>query len=261
MEQKIKIKPCSENWETMSSNEQGRHCQKCDKVVHEVHQLDDQAIKEKWEQNGHNLCIRIEENRIQKILPWYTNWKYALVATIAALHSNAKESIAQVQDSIIPKKNQSKNKIVDSCTVTGSIIDSLSANQPIPFAFIQLELPDSTTFRTYSDVAGNFKFKIDKPLSTADSIRLKCSMMGFETTDTLIKIKENIEADIILGENHFCLKEAVIAVDRKTILQGNMVMGIWINDGERRIYKNEEWDQYDTKTFHHDQIERMNLGR
>ena len=261
MDQKIKIKPCTENWENMSPTEQGKHCQKCDKVVHEVQHLDNRTIQKKWKDNGGNLCIRIQEQRTQKILPWYSNWKYAAMASVIAALTNIKESLAQVQDSIQPAKDQTVARTIDQCTVSGTVIDSLSANGPIPFAFLQLELPDSTTYRAYTDLEGKFQFTLDRPLSTADSLRLKCSMMGYETADTLIAIKEEITTEVVLGEKHFCLQETIIAVDRRSIIQGNMVMGIWINDGERRVYKKEVWDQYDTKTYHHDQIERFNLGR
>lgn len=261
-ENKIRIKPCTENWEAMTPTEQGRHCSSCEKIVHEVQHLSEKELHDKWHQNNGNLCIRIQQDRTEIIAPRHTKWKYAAVALILSFFTSIKSTFAQIQESNPKPKDQSIDKIIDSCKISGSVVDSLESNAPIPFAFIQIRLPDSSLHNTYSDLQGKFSITIKTELNTSDSIQIECTMLGYEKAIATAKIQDTIETNIILGQNHFCLNEAVIAVPRvRGMVKGNMTMGIWIHDGERKVYRKEEWDQYDTKTFHHDEIERYNLGR
>jgi hypothetical protein len=66
--------PCSENWDNMKPNGNGRHCSVCDKTVVDFTKLSDNEIKQYFLQNStkktcghfHKGQLNFEKNKIQK---------------------------------------------------------------------------------------------------------------------------------------------------------------------------------------------------
>ena len=65
---KLKIeKPCNENWDKMSKNNQGRHCQLCDKTVVDFTKMSSEEIKEYLLKRGNErICGRIIKEPIKR---------------------------------------------------------------------------------------------------------------------------------------------------------------------------------------------------
>ena len=65
---KLKIeKPCNENWDKMSKNNQGRHCQLCDKTVVDFTKMSSEEIKEYLVKRGNErICGRIIKEPIKR---------------------------------------------------------------------------------------------------------------------------------------------------------------------------------------------------
>jgi hypothetical protein len=257
----IVLDPCSENWDRMTPNEQGRHCTKCVKTVHEVHHISNEEVMQKVAETGGNFCIRIAKDRVIPLpKPWYTRMKYAISAAILSLLLSAKSTLLKAQTVNSDNQELDKHKIIEQCTLTGTVIDSIENNTPLPFTFVTVTLPDSSMHRTYADALGKFSLQIDKKLSTGDSLTITCTMIGYKETQIVSAIKDTIDMEVFLAQQHICLKTAVIHVE-KQIIQGTTMGGAPIDRSSNpRLYR-KILDDYDTKTYHHDEIERYNLGR
>ena len=268
--EKIAIQSCSENWDKMTSIEQGKHCAKCDKVVHQVAHLSTDQIREEWLKNNGSLCIRIPKKRtIEVPKPFFTRWKYAIIAASIAFWFNVKNSTLLAQVTKSKPIEESHDQKISTIRITGHVIDSLENMEPIPFAYIKIQLPDSSVQGTYSNAEGIFHLSIEKELNTSDSITISCSMLGYETSTQTTQVKDSIDMEVFLAQNHVCMKEQVITVDEIRIIQGIMIndwtQGVPLDRGElihkKILYDYDTKNDYDTKTYHHDEIERYNLGR
>lgn len=265
MSDKIILKPCSENWDAMTPNEQGRHCAKCDMVVHEVSRMSNDEVMNTWHENDGAYCINIPQERV---IPVYTNrylrWKYMAATALLTLWLSAKQLVVKAQNHTKTKTNEAKDSIISSSRISGVVVDSIENNTPMAFAYISVLLPDSSVRGTYTDGEGKFTLLIEQELSTADSMTISCALIGFETASITARIRDTVDAEIFMSQNHICLKEAVILGKKSTMIKGIITTrhfsGIPI-DNRGRIYKKELFDNYDTKTFYSEDIEKMNLGR
>ena len=59
--------PCSENWDKMTSNEKGRHCNKCAKTVMDYTKMTDEQIITHLHYNP-GACGRFTESQMSKDL-------------------------------------------------------------------------------------------------------------------------------------------------------------------------------------------------
>lgn len=59
--------PCSENWQKMTLDEKGRHCQKCDKVVHDFTSYSDTELIDFFK-SGTKVCGRFSSAQIGRSL-------------------------------------------------------------------------------------------------------------------------------------------------------------------------------------------------
>jgi len=260
-EDKIILDPCTENWDQMTPNEQGRHCTKCSKTVHLAHHMTNEEVMDKVAQAGGDYCIRIAKDRVIPLpKPWYTRMKYAISAAILSTLLSAKSTLLKAQNIEIDSREQDKHKTIDHCTITGTVVDSLENNEPLPFSYIIVTLPDSSVHHAYADELGKFNILIEQSLSTGDSLSINCKMVGYKETQISASIKDTIDLEVFLAQQHICLKAAVIQVE-KQIIQGTALGGIPIDRTRNPQIYRKILDDYDTKTLHHDEIERYNLGR
>ena len=56
--------PCSESWEGMTPTACGRFCNRCQKEVIDITQMDDETILQKYVENGGRLCINARADQI-----------------------------------------------------------------------------------------------------------------------------------------------------------------------------------------------------
>ncbi|PCJ65653.1 MAG: hypothetical protein COA58_09615 [Bacteroidetes bacterium] len=260
--------PCQENWDKMTPNEQGRHCQGCVKTVHDVSHLSNDQVWNKYHELEGNMCIRIPAERaFIAPKPWYTRWKYAITASILTFWLSAQQVILQAQTTETDTTNDTIEKTIEQCIVSGKVLDSLNNGNPIPFAFIEITLPDFTKYRSYSNTLGEFSIKVEHKLKTSDTISVTCTMLGYEKIERKSLARDTIEAEFFLEENHVCLNETIIMARRNKVtimggISGQVMMGIPMDDSKYRgVYRHHILDQFDTKTFHSDEIQRSNLGR
>ena len=129
---KIQIpKPCRENWNEMTPQEQGRHCAKCDKVVQDFSQMRDDQIINKV-QSGGSTCGRFYNWQLQKDIqlpllenPW-TSWikKLAVGGFLfgSAVQSKGQDSL-QTDTAIHNALHQPQDSLISDTvrTITGQV--------------------------------------------------------------------------------------------------------------------------------------------
>lgn len=269
--QKITIKePCHQNWDAMTPTEQGRHCQSCVKTVHDVSNLSDEEIFEQYKKLGGSMCIRIPAHRAT-VAPrsWYIRIRYAAVAAGLTLMLSIQQKLLLAQTDSTENKIDSSLKTIEKMKITGIVLDSLSDENRVAFATVMLFKNDKKIGGAFTNAEGHFSLTATEEVNEKDKIHLELSQVGATTFTKKIKtIKDSIDCEIYVKERHVCLKEVVIAMSRKTLLaeepiiMGRMpwgtdsMTGIMISNGSKKIL-----DDYDTRTFHSEEIERYNLGR
>ncbi len=104
---KIQINtPCHENWDGMSPQNQGRHCQKCDKVVVDFTKMDDFGILKHLHQKS-NVCGRFTNAQLSKELqlpnlenPWIQPFrKIAFGSLLLGKFAMVQAATPQIKDS------------------------------------------------------------------------------------------------------------------------------------------------------------------
>jgi len=262
-EDKIRIDPCSENWDAMTPTEQGRHCSKCIKTVHNVSDLSNKEINEKYQELNGNFCIRIPKDRAATTpKPWYTKWKYTAVAFLISLWITVQNHVAKAQAETDSSDNENIKEVhFEKITLRGKIIDSLHNDDPVEFATIYVYKDSLKLGGCFSQGDGKFSLTLDHPLKSTDSLEIVVQHVSYtEIKKQLKDLKEWMDIEVVIGQDHICTSAINITVKRKYYIQGNMRMGIMITQNGREIYKLKK-ETYDTKTFKSDELERYNLGR
>jgi hypothetical protein len=86
--------PCHENWEAMTPQQQGRHCDVCSKTVVDFTAMTDEEVKQYFvNRAGEKLCGRFNNSQLQKVMIEVPNnifelempfWKKFLAACLLA---------------------------------------------------------------------------------------------------------------------------------------------------------------------------------
>ncbi len=195
--------PCHENWETMTPQEKGRHCNVCEKIVYDFTNKTDEQIVKTFEDNG-KLCGRFKTNQLNRelVLARKSKNSYRSIAAsglFAFLALNTFKSKAQ-NETILPKTeitkpiNHVKGKIATSVlkerVISGTILDE--NNLPLPGANIVIK---GTSSGTQTDFDGHFKLKVDE-----DSI-LIISFVGYETKEVIVSKINGINLSLTLDQD------------------------------------------------------------
>lgn len=157
--------PCHENWEAMSPNEKGRHCDKCAKTVVDFTAMSDSTIIQ-YLQNNKNACGRFYNHQLNRDIPVYTHQN----AFVKFLRKGALASV--LLSYFLPKKMMAQD------TVNRMVGDTIIQEQPSTQIFIHqpnivvkgnLYQPDSAIL------------KVVKLKFTVDTFSMEIDM---RTTDT-----------------------------------------------------------------------------
>jgi hypothetical protein len=241
---KLKVaKPCHEDWQNMSPNAKGRHCQSCAKTVVDFSIMTDAEIVSFFKNKPQNVCGRFAEKQLEKqysIVTPSQSMSYARAAALAAglfvaatgcqeLNSpQPKESMEQVDNTKLRLPNNFK-------AIFGTVKNEEEQ------ALIGAEIrSDESKIKGYSDMNGEFVILVDKDTK---SIKLHCLASGFEPKIIDIDMNSyNSEYDfpVILtsnkidmqnsknicnkggGENNFESISVLGDVDYETIVNGKI---------------------------------------
>ncbi len=201
---------CSEDWSEMIDSNEGKHCQKCDKVVTDFTKLSNRKIITLLEKNrNEKICGRFEENQIidlNKFLsqPKQSNQtKYlahilasAVFTTVSC--SSSKELKHQNCDGYKPQIEILKeNTNPDSFSTTkfsGIVVDE--NNQPLINASVLIE---GSVYGAATDSSGQFSFELDSNY-IPDKPHLLSQYLGFLTHKSKVEISKNKKVKIIMKE-------------------------------------------------------------
>lgn len=146
-------KPCHEDWDNMTPNEQGRHCGMCDKTVVDFTLYTDKQLIEFFKNANNNVCGHIPKYQIDRVisvpetrrfsffnkLAWGTaiaSW-FGLAFKVKAQDTTTlRGKVAIVQ----PLNTKDKTQYADNNTknkYTFILLDA-STKQPIPDGYVTL---------------------------------------------------------------------------------------------------------------------------
>ncbi len=204
---KLKIEnPCSEDWGLMAKCDDGKFCSHCSKMVIDFTRLTDDEILKMLSKNSGNVCGRLDESQMNRILvpsqqPSQSRI-YRILAGLLLLASSGKLSAAggRPQTEMVSKVDEADtvSKIVDdnvkksedkSCEkniLHGRVIDAQD-KEPISFANVIIkDTKDAVT----TDVDGKFQLVVPDSL-LSERIILNVSYLGYERAELTIN-KEDL---------------------------------------------------------------------
>lgn len=190
-------KPCHENWEAMTPNEQGRFCMSCQKTVIDFRVLSDKEILDYITNASSNTCGRFNEDQLNRkitvrkergIGSWKYLWNMLVSTFLLAGEVSAQSKPMILGEFVLLKKNPpppAKTKIVlgrmtpikpdDKATISGMVIDM--DQQPVGFASIEVK---GVSGGIAADAEGKFLLK---NISFVDSVVLAVSAVGYAATE------------------------------------------------------------------------------
>ncbi len=259
-------KPCHENWDAMTPNEQGRFCNTCAKTVVDATALTNEEIWIKHQQNDNSLCVHIPTERVT-VLP-KTRFQQLKVASIAALLAfwlSVKQAVLAQTDSTNNTKNKVPNdssQAIQKIVINGIVSDSIERLNGLAFCNITVLQNNKVVGGGISNYEGKFTITLIGQFTLLDKLTLKCATVGYANIETVFTPKDTIQCDIYMNESHICLNEAIITARRNSYIVGKLPMtnGVMVSRKSGKIVR-KIMDNYDTKTYYSDEIERYNLGR
>jgi CarboxypepD_reg-like domain len=179
---KLKVaEPCHEDWQNMSPNAKGRHCQSCAKTVVDFSIMTDAEIVSFFKNKPQNVCGRFTTQQIEKSYPIVTHsqsMSYARAAALAAGLFVAATGCQELQ-SPFPKENMEQ---VDNTKLRlpnnfKAIFGTVKNEDKQPLIGAEIR-SDENQLKVYSDMNGEFVILFDKNLQ---SIKLQCFAVGFDS--------------------------------------------------------------------------------
>jgi hypothetical protein len=160
--------PCSQNWDAMTKAGDGKHCSKCNNIVYDFSQMNDDELLNFFKLQPATHCGRFHNTQLRRdILPAAVKKKIAFnrfnkiaaaifaVLSFKAISSNA--GIKNVKSPTVFSPNGSKNffKRLDKIIISGTIKDA--EGNPLEKAKIIFDI----TEMALTDKEGNFSFELN----------------------------------------------------------------------------------------------------
>lgn len=216
----IKIKePCHENWNTMSSHEQGKFCGVCTKEVVDFTAMRDEEVKSYFANYKGSLCGRFNKNQLEQKderyfgLSDYTK-KFIRALAMVFIMFSATESSAQImgEPAIIGDISVSQSVAFQA---QGMVFGPTGSG--IPNARIQFRSKGKLIKEVVTDAKGEYSIRLEP-----NTYQLTISKKGFQDFQTSITVN-NTDS---FGD--FELKKGVSSIEKKIepIIMGKMrIMG------------------------------------
>jgi hypothetical protein len=202
-------KPCHEDWNAMTPNQQGRYCNACAKSVTDFTTMSDEAIKDFFlAKKDEKVCGRFKNEQLSRIvidLPeniLYIDmplWKKFLVACLIVFSSS-----------------------LFSCdtTINGKQVDEQQVSKT-------LERVSHNKNTNHDIYVGGLSFTIDSSYITPITIPINCGVTyGYSTmipADTL-NIVGDTEVIIVHDSIPAALTDSISSIPAKQILDSNMIL-------------------------------------
>ncbi len=264
--------PCHENWDNMTPNERGRHCDSCNKTVIDFSLFNDRQLIEFLTKTKGSICGRLNkfqlENQLVYVEPAKNHFLYkllfgtALVTGIASANANYNPNSKPLIENLGFRQALEKAEQPPAGDTThfisGMVFDTVN-HVLVPFAIVAIK---GTLQSVQTDMNGRFKLFV--PLKyRKKTIKLECIYSGYvqEITvvttklplTTFIKLEHpqlNIEAKI---ETTSITKHSFTCVETESSSIG--LIGIRIEETSKNKYEPEfpyetEYPNPDKQTLH-----------
>lgn len=195
-------KPCHENWNAMTPEDQGRHCAVCSKVVKDFTQMKTEEIVYALQNTEGEVCGRINvteltpTNKMQELYFWVNRWMfskaiYPIMALLGITFLNNKVQ-SQNHDYHVKGKVAMNNYHSNSKKIT-LVVKSSIGNAPIANADITIIDGIKNPIKNLStDSNGRLSVTFSANDLISDLVEIEISAVGFE----LKRIKINLIKDI-----------------------------------------------------------------
>lgn len=226
---RISIKePCSENWEKMTPNEQGRFCQSCQKSVVDIQSWSDEKLLNFLAESKGQACLKASKQQLNRPLiqapstglKWnaYIGGFLALFITSAVpAQSNylAPTKVQSQRNGMVPVI-QSKDS-TDSVrnVIAGVVLDSLT-KEPLSFCQVVLIAGDMNEMinGVVSDINGRFSLAYDG--DTLTKLFLEISFVGYEKKRIAITdFQKSQNMEVVISESTMGMMGEYVVVQPK----------------------------------------------
>jgi hypothetical protein len=169
-------KPCSQEWDRMTTNNSGRHCDSCQKTVVDFSNFTDKELIEFFKKATGKICGRLNPYQVNRPIPIIEQSQYSLfqkalfgTAIVAGIATNANgQAIKQVIPPVqAPVPTEPSIKMGQVCIIhkerhslSGVVKDSKS-KQPIKNAEVFLDRVENIV---YTDSTGAFELDVPDSL-------------------------------------------------------------------------------------------------
>lgn len=157
-------KPCHEDWNKMTPQEQGRFCNSCQKCVVDLTQFSDKQLYEYiTAHKGERVCGRINQWQLNRPIhmphqPKSRLYKWMVAAGMAiALAAVHEDSFARAPIAIVQTDNYQQEGDTtggDTITISGTVVDE--NDQPLINAVVQVSDGDRMVGGAVTDFDGKF---------------------------------------------------------------------------------------------------------
>jgi CarboxypepD_reg-like domain len=247
--------PCHENWDRMTSREQGRFCESCSKTVHDVAGWEKEKILSTYQANDKNLCIRIPEEQLEiqrhRSPSTGIGQKWIKWLALAYLLIGIKTTSLLAQNPNIAPADSNEREPIKLRKLSGSVLDSTDSNLPLASAEITIKNQQQLLARTITDSYGKFSIDLSGfAFDSLESVELECSYLGLKTMKKKIDISEGQEMDIYMKEEVVGMR--TVTIERQTcIVPRDMMIGKMRTGKDLQLLR-----PYDTKTYSGEELQR-----
>ncbi|HSY75997.1 MAG TPA: TonB family protein [Bacteroidia bacterium] len=166
-------KPCHENWDKMTPNEQGRHCSSCNKTVVDFSKYTDKELFEFLSKIKGSVCGRFNPYQVNRPITVYQSennslwqklmWGTALATSLAACNENRNNQnvVGKICLNDSTKRKSVNNTSPTNNYVSGKITDDHDGK---PIAHLRVTIA-GTKYTSITDSAGDFKIEMPDSIS------------------------------------------------------------------------------------------------
>lgn len=225
-------KPCHENWDKMTQEQQGRFCGSCQKTVIDFTDMSDRQLAEFFKKPVGSVCGRFEQDQLdrkivipRKRIPWVKYFfQFALPAFLVSLKASAQKTSAIKGDvevcsrEIMGKVAMPRTEVFVQREISGMVHNE--KGEPIPFATIRVKGENKTAT---SDAQGMFKLKV-----TAESNHIIVSAIGYEVVEIAVTKFNQIKV-VLPAVTRAFMGEVVVPIRKecnKRVLMAEVTQGV-----------------------------------
>ena len=248
-------KPCHEDWDAMTPQEQGRHCAVCDKVLTDFSGMEEKEFGRRIEDLSEGSCGRFRADQIaDPPLGGTAYFRYplqrmrvfflALVAVfgleVLGLQSEGVQASGFDPVGELAMEAESKDSIV----LKGKILSDID-QEPVMYVTVLARQGDEVVAGVMSDAEGNFELKVPTAKILSGSYDLVFRYLGRERVER--EVGKDVKEVVFFMDNSYSLADVILA--EPPLPPEYDRIGLWSKPVEE-IVGNLMWDPHSDKVFY-----------